>query len=154
MKLLLENWRKYLIKEFGGDPAMTPDEMEEHEISHAADLRARELVKNFRRELKKDVGRIWGDEAVQRREEEAETKAIESVIPKLMAALELPRGEDKDRKIKYLVYVASAIRSDFYEPPPEEKAAFVADPSQAGPPAAKRLSGTIPSLGINLGEIE
>ena len=154
MKLLLENWRKYLIKEFGGDPAMTSDEMEDHEISHAADREGRELVKNFRRDLKKDVGRVWGDEAVERREGEAEAKAVESVIPKLMAALKLPPGEDKDREVKYFVYVASSIQHDFYEPPAEEKDAFVATPSQAGPPAAKRLTGTIPSLNIDLGEIE
>jgi len=154
MKLLIENWRKYLIKEFGGDPAMTPDEMEDHEISHAADSDGRELVKNFRRDLKKDIGRVWGDEAVERREEEAEAKAVASVIPKLMAALELPPGEDKDREVKYLVYLISSIRHDFYEPPPEERVAFVADPGQAGPSPAKRLSGTIPSLNIDLGEIE
>jgi hypothetical protein len=154
MKLLIENWRKYLIKEFGGDPPMNPDEIEDHEISHAADGAGRELVKNFRRELKKDVGRVWGDEAVDRREGEAEAKAVESVIPKLLAALELPAGEDKDREVKYLVYVASSIQHDFYEPPAEERAAFVADPSQGGPAAAKRLTGTIPSLNIDLGEIE
>jgi len=154
MKLLIENWRKYLIKELGGDPAMSPDEIEDHEISHAADREARKLVKYFRSELKRDVGRVWGDEAVQRREEEAEAKAVESVIPKLMDALGLPAGEDKDRKVKYLVYVASFIQYDFYEPPAEEKAAFVADPGQAGPSPAKRLSGTIPSLNIDLGEIE
>ena len=154
MKLLIENWRKYLIKEFGGDPPMNPDEMEDHEISHAADRDARKLVKYFRSELKRDIGRIWGDDAVERREEEAKAKAVESVIPKLMDALELPPGEDKDREVKYLVYLASSMQPDFYEPPVEEKAAFVADPSQAGAPAAKRLSGTIPSLNIDLGEIE
>jgi len=154
MKLLLENWRKYLIKELGGDPPMTPDEIEEYEISHAADKEGRELVNNFRRGLKKDVGRVWGDEAVERREGEAEAKAVESVIPKLMAALELPPGEDKDQEVKYLVYVASSIQHDFYEPAAEEKAAFTADPSQAGPGTPRRLLGTIPSLNIDLGEIE
>jgi len=154
MKLLLENWREYLIKEFGGDPSMTPDEMEDHEISHAADEEGRELVNSARRGLKKDVGRVWGDEAVQRREGEAEAKAIKSVIPRLMTALKLPPGEDKDREVKYLVYLASSIQHDFYEPPAEEKAAFVADPSHAGPGTPRRLLGTIPSLNIDLGEIE
>jgi len=154
MKLILENWRKYLIKEFGGSPAMNPDEIEENEISHAADREGRDLVKNFRREIKRDSGRVWGDEAVDRLEEEAKAKAVKSVIPKLMAALELPPGEDKDREVKYLVYVAASIQHDFYEPPPEEKAAFAADPSQAGPSGAKRLMGTIPSLNLDLREIE
>ena len=154
MKLLLENWRKYLIKEFGGDPAMTPDEMEDHEISHAADQEGRNLVKTFRREIKRDIGRVWGDEAVERLEGEAKAKAVKSVIPKLMAALELPAGEEKDREVKYLVYLASSIQHDFYEPPAEEKAAFVADPSHAGPGTPRRLLGTIPSLNIDLGEIE
>jgi len=43
VKLLLENWRKHLLNEFGGDPPMTPDEMEEHEISHVAEKLARQL---------------------------------------------------------------------------------------------------------------
>jgi len=150
MKLLFENWRKFVIKEFGGDPPMSPDETEEHEISHAAEREARDLVKDFRRDLKRDVGRVWGDDAVERREKEAEAKAIKSVIPRLMDALELPPGETRDQEVKYLVYVADSIQPGFYEPPAEEKAAFIADPSQPGPPAAKRLTGTIPSLDINL----
>ena len=154
MKLILENWRKYLIKEFGGDPAMTSDEMEDHEISHAADQEGRNLVKTFRREIKRDIGRAWGDDAVERLEEEAKAKAVKSVIPKLLAALESPPSANKDREVKYLVYVAASIQHDFYEPPPEEKAAFAADPSQAGPPTPSRLMGTIPSLNIDLGDIE
>lgn len=141
-----------MLSERGGASPMTPDEMEEYEISHAADSDARDLVKTVRRELKRDVGRVWGDEAVDRREGDAEAKAVESVIPKLMAALELPPGEDKDREVKYLVYVAASIQSDFYEPPPEERAAFVADPSEAGPGTPRRLMGTIPSLGIDLSQ--
>ena len=139
-----------MIKEFGGDPPMSPDEMEEHEISHAAEGEAQDLVTYFRRELKRDVGRVWGDEAAERREEEAKVKAIKSVIPRLMDALELPAGETRDREVKYLVYLADSIHPGFYEPPAEWKAAFIADPSQAGPGPAKRLMGTIPSLGINL----
>ena len=154
MKLLLENWRKYLQEELGGAAPMTFDEMEEHGLSHEADREGRDLVRHFRRKLKRDAGRVWGDEAKARREREAEAKAVESVVPKLMAALELPPGEDKDRDVKYLVYVASSIQHDFYEPPAEEKTAFVADPRQPGAPVAKRLTGTIPSLNIDLGEIE
>ena len=144
--------KEELLKEFGGDHAMTADEMEEHEISHAADQEARNLVKTFRRDLKRKIGNVWGDDAVERREWDAEAKAVKSVIPKLMAALELPPGDDKNREVKYLVYVASAIQPDFYEPPPEEKAAFVADPSEAGPGTPRRLMGTIPSLGIDLSQ--
>jgi hypothetical protein len=149
---LLAIIKEELFKEFGGDPAMTPDEMEEHEISHAADQEARNLVKTFRRGLKRKIGRVWGDDAVERREGDAEAKAVESVIPKLMAALELPPGEDKDREVKHLVYVATFIQPDFYEPPPEEKAAFVANPSEAAPGTPRRLTGTIPSLGIDLSQ--
>ena len=32
-----------MLNEFGGDPPMTPDEMEEHEISHVAEKLARQL---------------------------------------------------------------------------------------------------------------
>ena len=35
--------REELVKEFGGDPPMNPAEMEEHEISHAAESLARQL---------------------------------------------------------------------------------------------------------------
>ena len=35
--------REEFVKEFGGDPPMNPAEMEEHEISHAAESLARQL---------------------------------------------------------------------------------------------------------------
>ena len=76
-----------IIKEFEENPPWSEDEKAEREISHAAERESRELTKQFRGSLKRDVGRVWGDEAVARREEEAEAKAVEYVRPRLMAAL-------------------------------------------------------------------
>ena len=84
---------------------MTPDEYRENEISHAADRESRELAKQFRGSLKRGTGRVWGDDAVERREEEVAAAAIESVLPRLYAALEMAPGEDRDDKVKYVVYV-------------------------------------------------
>ena len=38
--------KEEFIKEFGGDPPMNPAEMEEHDISHAAENLARQLEKD------------------------------------------------------------------------------------------------------------
>ena len=144
--------REEVLKEFGGDPPMTPDEYREHEISHAADRESRELMKQFRGSLKRDVGRVWGDEAVERREIEAAATAAESVIPRLMAALELPPSEERDDKVKHVVYVLDNLQPGFYEPGEEELAGAYGDPTKAGAPSSRKLSGTIPSLGIELDE--
>jgi hypothetical protein len=145
-RLILEE----IMKELGGDPPMTSDEYREHEISHAAERESRELAKQFRGSLKRDIGRVWGDEAIARREEEATAAAVESVLPRLMAALKMPAGEERDDEIKHVVYVLDNLQPGFYEPSKEEWAGAYGDPAEAGAPAPRRLSGTLPSLGINL----
>jgi hypothetical protein len=151
MKLLIENWRKYLIKEFGGDPPMNPDELRDHQISHAADREALKLTNHFRKLLKREVGRVWGDEAIERREEEAKENAAATLIPQLIDEL---KGASRPDKIKYLVYVLDNLRPGFYVPSEEEKAGAYGDPAEAGAAAPLRLAGTIPSLNIDLGETE
>tara|TARA_Y100000296_G_scaffold30522_1_gene35497 strand:+ start:284 stop:757 length:474 start_codon:yes stop_codon:yes gene_type:complete len=142
--------REEVLKEFGGDPPMTPDEYREHEISHAADRESRELAKQFRDSLKRGTGRVWGDDAVERREEEVAAAAIESVLPRLYAALEMAPGEDRDDEVKYVVYVLSNLDPEFYKPSKEELEGFTRDPAEAGDPTPRKLTGTIPSLGIDL----
>ena len=142
--------REEVLKEFGGDPPMTPDEYREHEISHAADRESRELAKQFRGSLKRDIGRVWGDEALERREEEVAAAAAESIIPRLMVALELPPGTDRDDEVKHMVYMLDSLQPGFYEPSEEEKAGAWGDPAKAGAPVPRKLSGTLPSLGIDL----
>jgi len=87
------------MKEAEDDSPWTDDEKQERHISHAAEKEARQLLAQFRKSLKKDVGRVWGDDAIERREEEAIAAAIESVVPQLEAALELPAGEERDDKV-------------------------------------------------------
>ena len=147
MKLLLENWRKYLIKEFGGEPAMTADEYRDHKIAEAAHRKALELTKYSRKILKREVGRVWGDASRERREEEAKEKAADSVISKLTKELS---GQARSDKIKYLVYILDNLRPGLYEPSEEERAAAYGDPAEPGASPQRRLSGTIPSLGIDL----
>lgn len=144
--------REEVLKEFGGDPPMTPDEYRENEISHAADRESRELAKQFRGSLKRGTGRVWGDDAVERREEEVAAAAIESVLPRLYAALEMAPGEDRDDKVKYVVYVLTNLDPEFYKPSKEELEGFTREPAEAGDPVARKLSGTLPSLGINLAD--
>ena len=144
--------REEVLKEFGGDPPMTPDEYREHEISHAADRESRELAKQFRGSLKRGTGRVWGDDAVERREEEVAAAAAESIIPRLMVALELPSGTDRDDEVKHMVYMLDNLQPGFYEPSEEEKAGAWGDSAKAGASAPRRLSGTLPSLGINLAD--
>jgi len=151
LKLLIENWRKYLIKEFGGDPPMNPDEYRDHQISGAADREALKLTNHFRKLLKQEVGRVWGDEATERREEEAKEKAAATLIPQLIGELE---GEARSDEIKYLVYALDNLQPGFYMPSEEEKAGVYGDPAEAGAPSPLRLAGTIPSLNIDLGEVE
>jgi len=144
--------REEIVNEFEENPPWSADETAEREISHAADRESRELAKQFRGSLKRDVGRIWGDEAVERREEEVAAAAAESVIPRLMAALELPHGTDRDDEVKHVVYVLDSLQPGFYEPSEEEKAGAWGDPSKAGAPVPRKLSGTLPSLGIDLAD--
>ena len=146
-KFIFENWRKYLIKEFGGEPAMTADEYRDYKIAASADHKALELTKHSRDILKREVGRVWGDDARSRREEEAKEKAVDSVIPKLMKELE---GQARSDKIKYLVYILDNLQAGLYEPSEKEKAGVYGDPAEPGAPPPRRLSGTIPSLGIDL----
>jgi hypothetical protein len=142
--------REEVLKEFGGDPPMTPDEYREHEISHAADRESRELAKQFRGSLKRGTGRVWGDDAVERREEEVAAAAIESVLPRLHAALEMEPGGARDDEVKYVVYVLSNLDPEFYKPSKEELEGFTREPAEAGDPTPRKLTGTIPSLGIDL----
>ena len=137
-----------VIKEFEENPPWSEDEKAEHEISHAADRESRELTKQFRVSLKKDAGRVWGDDAVERREEEAKAKAVEAVQPRLMAALEMPPGQERDDEIKHVVYVLDNLQPGVYEPSAEELAGAWGDPSKAGAPSPRSLQGTI--LGIDL----
>ena len=139
-----------IIKEFEENPPWSADELAEREISHAAERESRELMKQFRVSLKKDVGRVWGDDAVERREEEVAAAAAESVLPRLYAALEMPLGEERDDEVKHVVYVLSNLNPEFYKPSKEELAGLYGDPSKAGAPPPRRLSGTLPSLGIDL----
>jgi hypothetical protein len=137
-----------IIKEFEENPPWSEDEKAEREISHAAERESRELTKQFRGSLKRDVGRVWGDEAVARREEEAKAKAVESVQPRLMAALEMPPSQERDDEIKHVVYVLDNLQPGVYEPSAEELAGAWGDPSKAGAPSPRGLQGTI--LGIDL----
>jgi hypothetical protein len=139
------------MKEAEDDSPWTDDEKQERHISHVAEKEARELVNQFRKSLKQDVGRVWGDDAVERREDEAIAAAIESVVPRLEAALELPAGEERDDKVKHAVYVLDNLQPGFYKPSKQELEGFTNDPSQAGAPANRRLTGTIPRLGVDLG---
>ena len=138
------------MKEAEDDSPWTDDEKRERHISHAAEKEARDLVTQFRKSLKQDVGRVWGDEAVGRREEEAIAAAIESSLPQLEAALELPAGEERDDEVKRIVYVLDNLQPGFYKPSKQELEGFTNDPSKAGAPANRRLTGTIPRLGIDL----
>jgi len=131
-------------------PPWTADEEVERDIAHAAERESRELTKQFRKLLRKDIGRVWGDEAVARREEEAKIKAAESVIPRLMDALKLAAGESRDDKVKHIVYVLDNLQPGFYKPSKEEMASLRDEPAKAGGPPSRKLSGTIPSLGIDL----
>jgi hypothetical protein len=142
--------REEVLKEFGGDPPMTPDEYREHEISHAADRESRELAKQSRGSLKRDTGRVWGDDAIERREEEVAAAAIESELPRLYAALELPPGIERDDEVKRMVYILDNLQPGFYEPGEEEKLGAWGDPAKAGAPVPRKLLGTLPSLGIDL----
>jgi len=142
--------REEVLKEFGGDPPMTPDEYREYEISHAADRESRELMKQFRGSLKRDTGRVWGDDAVERREEEVAAAAIESELPRLYAALELPSGIERDDEVKHMVYMLDNLQPGFYKPSEEELAGAWGDPAKAGAPSLRKLLGTLPSLGIDL----
>lgn len=144
--------REEVLKEFGGDPPMTPDEYREHEISHAADRESRELAKQFRGSIKRDIGRVWGDDALERREEAVAAAAIESMLPRLYAALELPPSEERDDEVKYVVYVLANLDPEFYKPSKEELEGFTREPAAAGDPAPRKLSGTLPSLGIDLAD--
>jgi len=139
------------MKEAEDDSPWTDDEKQERHISHAAEKEARQLLAQFRKSLKKDVGRVWGDDAIERREEEAIAAAIESVVPQLEAALELPAGEERDDKVKHVVYVLDNLQPGFYKPSEQELEGFLGDPSKAGAPANRRLTGTIPRLGVDLG---
>lgn len=139
------------MKEAEAGSPWTDDEKQERHISHVAEKEARELVTQFRKSLKQDVGRVWGDDAVERREGEAIAAAIESVAPRLDAALELPAGEERDDEVKRIVYVLDNLQPGFYQPSKQELEGFTNDPSKAGAPANRRLTGTIPSLGIDLG---
>tara|TARA_Y100000310_G_C20672253_1_gene810915 strand:- start:2307 stop:2744 length:438 start_codon:yes stop_codon:yes gene_type:complete len=132
------------------NPPWTADELAERRISHAAERESRELAKQFRGSLKRDIGRVWGDEAVERREEEVAEAAAESVLPRLYAALELPRGLDRDDEVKHVVYVLDSLRPGSYKPSEKELAATWGDPAKAGAPSPRQLSGTI--LGINLAD--
>ena len=139
------------MKEAEGGAPWTDDEKQERHISHVAEKEARELVTQFRKSIKQDVGRVWGDDAVERREEEAIAAAIESISPQLEAALDLPAGEERDDEVKRIVYVLDNLQPGFYKPSKQELEGFTNDPSKAGAPANRRLTGTIPSLGIDLG---
>ena len=141
-----------IIKEFEENPPWSEDEKAEREISHGAERESRELTKQFRGSLKRDVGRVWGDDAVERREEEAKAKAVESVQPRLMAALEMPPSLERDDEIKHVVYVLDNLQPGVYEPREEELAGAWGDPSKAGAPVPRKLSGTLPSLGIDLAD--
>ena len=141
-----------VLKEFEENPPWTADESAEREISHAAERESRELMKQFRGSLKRDVGRVWGDEAVERREKEAAAAAAESVIPRLMAALELPPSEERDDEVKHMVYILDNLQPGFYEPSEEELAGVYGDPTKAGLPSSRKLSGRLPSLDIELDE--
>tara|TARA_Y100000310_G_scaffold221246_1_gene222787 strand:+ start:120 stop:629 length:510 start_codon:yes stop_codon:yes gene_type:complete len=141
-----------VLKEFEENPPWSADESAEREISHAAERESRELMKQFRGSLKRDVGRVWGDEAVERREIAAAAAAAESVIPRLMAALELPPSEERDDEVKHIVYVLDNLQPGLYEPSQEEIAGAYGDPTKAGAPPSRKLSGRLPSLGIELDE--
>mgnify|MGYP003625509019 FL=1 len=138
------------MKETEDGSPWTDDEKQERHISHVAEKEARELVTQFRKSLKQDVGRVWGDDAVERREEEAVAAAIESSLPQLDTALELPAGEERDDEVKRIVYVLDNLQPGFYKPSKQELEGFANDPSKAGAPANRRLTGTIPRLGIDL----
>jgi len=142
--------REEIANEFEENPPWSADETAEREISHAADRESRELAKQFRGSIKRDIGRVWGDEALERREGEVAAAAAESIIPRLMAALELPPGTDRDDEVKHIVYMLDNLQPGFYEPSEEEKAGAWGDPSKAGAPVPRKLAGTLPSLGIDL----
>ena len=140
--------REEIVKEFEDNPPWSADEIAEREISHAADRESRELMKQFRGSLKRDTGRVWGDDAVERREKEVADVAIESVVPRLHAALKMESGEERDDEIKHVVYVLDNLQPGVYEPSAEELAGVWGDPSKAGAPSPRGLQGTI--LGIDL----
>ena len=141
--------REELYKEFEEHTPWTPDEEAERRISHA-DREARELMKQFRGDIKRRVGRVWGDESVERREKEVAAAAAESLLPRLHAALKLPAGEARNDEVKHVVYTLSNLDPFFYKPSDEELAGFRGDPAKAGEPSARQLKGTLPSLGIDL----
>jgi hypothetical protein len=144
--------REELLKEFEEDTPWTPDEEAERRISHAAEREARSLMKQFRGDIKRDTGRVWGDEAVERREEEVAAAAAKSVLPRLYAALEMPAGEERNDEVKHVVYVLSSLDPSFYKPSDEELAGLYGDPAKAGAPPPRQLKGTLPSLGIDLAD--
>ena len=146
MKLLLENWRKYLIE--GADeenPPWSDDEKRERHISHVAEKEARQLIAQETRKLKQNVGRYWGDnekEVAAEREAEARVAAYKFYLPNLDDALAMEVGDERDDRIKHVVYVLDSLQPGSYEPSEEELAGFQGDRSKAGAPQARKLSGT------------
>mgnify|MGYP003654661632 CR=1 FL=1 len=139
-----------IFKEFEENPPWSADEIAEHEISHAAERESRELTKQFRGSLKKGVGKAWGEATPETREEEVAAAAAELMEPRLYAALEMPPGVARDDAVKHVVYVLDSLQPGSYEPSEVEKDGQYGDPSKAGAPPPRRLSGTLPNLGIDL----
>jgi len=146
MKLLLENWRKYLIEgTVEENPPWSDDEKRERHISHVAEKEVRQLVALETRKLKQDIGRYWGDsekEIAAKRDVVARATAYKVYLPNLDDALAMEASDERDDRIKYVVYVLDSLQPGSYEPSEEELAGFQGDRSKAGAPQARKLSGT------------